>query len=83
MQGQGRGRREPDVKDWRVARTIFVADDDKTAERYARTGNNSPYEFYWSQMHYKMKRGKRLYVFKSHRTSPTRKSRSTTCWTIA
>src|SRR5436305_6311554 len=40
----------PDVKDWRVARTICVADDDKTAERYARTGNNSPYEFYWSQM---------------------------------
>ena len=42
---------EPDVNDWRVARTIFVADDDKTAERYARTGANSPYEFYWSQMH--------------------------------
>ena len=36
-------------------------------ERYARTGNNSPYEFYWSQMLYKMKRGKRLYVFKSHK----------------
>ena len=61
---------EPDVKDWRVARTIFVADDDKTAERYGRTGNNSPYEFYWSQMHYKMKRGKRLYVFKSHKDQP-------------
>ncbi len=53
-----------------MARTIFVADDDKTAERYARTGANSPYEFYWSQMHYKMKRGKRLYVFKSHKDQP-------------
>src|SRR6476620_838134 len=61
---------EPKVSDWRVARTICVADDDKTAERYARTGNNSPYEFYWSQMHYKMKRGKRLYVFKSHKEQP-------------
>ena len=61
---------EPKVADWRVARTICVADDDKTAERYARTGNNSPYEFYWSQMHYKMKRGKRLYVFKSHKEQP-------------
>jgi alkanesulfonate monooxygenase SsuD/methylene tetrahydromethanopterin reductase-like flavin-dependent oxidoreductase (luciferase family) len=58
---------KPDVNDWRVARTIFVADDDKTAERYARSGANSPYEFYWSQMHYKMTRGKRLYVFKSHK----------------
>src|SRR3974390_825977 len=32
-----------DPDDWRVARTIFVADDDKTAERYARTDANSPY----------------------------------------
>src|SRR5438270_3366202 len=61
---------KPDVRDWRVARTIFVADDDKTAERYARTAKGSPYEFYWSQMHYKMKRGKRLYVFKSHKEQP-------------
>jgi alkanesulfonate monooxygenase SsuD/methylene tetrahydromethanopterin reductase-like flavin-dependent oxidoreductase (luciferase family) len=61
---------KPDVKDWRVARTICVADDDKTAERYGRTGAGNPYEFYWSQMHYKMKRGKRLYVFKSHKEQP-------------
>ena len=59
-----------DVKDWRVARTICVADDDKTAERYGRNGANNPYEFYWSQMHYKMGRGKRLYVFKSHKDQP-------------
>jgi alkanesulfonate monooxygenase SsuD/methylene tetrahydromethanopterin reductase-like flavin-dependent oxidoreductase (luciferase family) len=58
---------EPKVSDWRVARTIFVADDDKTAARYGRTDPNSPYEFYWSQMLYKMRRGKRLYVFKSHK----------------
>jgi alkanesulfonate monooxygenase SsuD/methylene tetrahydromethanopterin reductase-like flavin-dependent oxidoreductase (luciferase family) len=58
------------VSDWRIARTICVADDDKTAERYARSGNNSPYVFYWSQMHYKMKRGKRLYVFKGHKEQP-------------
>jgi alkanesulfonate monooxygenase SsuD/methylene tetrahydromethanopterin reductase-like flavin-dependent oxidoreductase (luciferase family) len=61
---------KPDVKDWRIARTIFVADDDKAAEGYARTAKGSPYEFYWSQMHYKMKRGKRLYVFKSHKEQP-------------
>jgi alkanesulfonate monooxygenase SsuD/methylene tetrahydromethanopterin reductase-like flavin-dependent oxidoreductase (luciferase family) len=61
---------KPDVKDWRVARTICVADDDKTAERYSRTGNGNPYEFYWSQMLFKMKRGKRAYVFKSHKDQP-------------
>jgi len=61
---------EPKVADWRVARNIFVADDDKTAARYGRTDPNSPYQFYWSQMLYKMKRGKRLYVFKSHKDQP-------------
>ena len=58
---------EPKVSDWRVARNIFVADDDKTAARYGRTDPNSPYQFYWSQMLYTMRRGKRLYVFKSHK----------------
>src|SRR5436190_1837702 len=65
--GKAEAGAEANGADWRVARTIFVADDDKTAERYARTAKGSPYEFYWSQMHYKMKRGKRLFVFKSHK----------------
>ena len=60
----------PDIGDWRIARTICVADDDKTAERYARSGANSPYVFYWSQMLFKMKRGRRAYVFKSHNDQP-------------
>jgi alkanesulfonate monooxygenase SsuD/methylene tetrahydromethanopterin reductase-like flavin-dependent oxidoreductase (luciferase family) len=59
-----------EVEDWRVARTIFVADDDKTAERYGRTDEKSPYRFYFSQMRAKMKRGNRLYVFKSHKEQP-------------
>ena len=58
---------EAGVADWRVARTIFVADDDRAAARYGRTDANSAYRFYWSQMLTKMKRGKRLYVFKSHK----------------
>ncbi len=58
------------VADWRVARTIFVADDDKTARRYGREDANSPYLHYFSQMFSKMKRGNRLYVFKSHREQP-------------
>jgi alkanesulfonate monooxygenase SsuD/methylene tetrahydromethanopterin reductase-like flavin-dependent oxidoreductase (luciferase family) len=58
------------VADWRVARTIFVADDDKTALAYGREDKNSPYRFYFEQMRGKMKRGNRLYVFKSHKEQP-------------
>jgi alkanesulfonate monooxygenase SsuD/methylene tetrahydromethanopterin reductase-like flavin-dependent oxidoreductase (luciferase family) len=61
---------EPKVADWRIARTIFVADDEKTAARYGREDANSPYAFYWSQMWAKMKRGKRLYVFKKYKDQP-------------
>ena len=58
------------VGDWRVARTIFVADDDKTAKRYGGEDANSPYRHYFGQMLGKMKRGNRLYVFKSHKEQP-------------
>ena len=42
----------------------------KTARRYGREDANSPYRFYFSQMAAKMKRGNRLYVFKSHKEQP-------------
>jgi alkanesulfonate monooxygenase SsuD/methylene tetrahydromethanopterin reductase-like flavin-dependent oxidoreductase (luciferase family) len=58
------------VSDWRVARTIFVADDDKIARRYGYEDAESPYRFYFSQMRAKMKRGNRLYVFKSYKEQP-------------
>ncbi len=53
-----------------MARTIFVADDDQVAARYGRDDANSPYRFYFEQMRGKMERGKRLYVFKSHKEQP-------------
>ena len=58
------------VSDWRVARTIFVADDDATAKRYGYEDASGPYRFYFSQMRAKMERGNRLYVFKSHKEQP-------------
>jgi alkanesulfonate monooxygenase SsuD/methylene tetrahydromethanopterin reductase-like flavin-dependent oxidoreductase (luciferase family) len=58
---------EAKVSDWRVARTIFVADDDKTAARYAREDRASPYCFYYQQMHAKLARSKRLGGFKTHK----------------
>lgn len=56
--------------DWRVARTIFVADDDATAARYARHDPNSPYVAYYRQMLAKLTRSKRLFVMKSHKDQP-------------
>jgi alkanesulfonate monooxygenase SsuD/methylene tetrahydromethanopterin reductase-like flavin-dependent oxidoreductase (luciferase family) len=53
-----------DPREWRVARTIFVADDDATAQAYGKTDPNSPYRFYLSQMYAKLKRANRHAVFK-------------------
>ena len=50
--------------DWRVARTIFVADDEATAQRYGADDANSPYRYYYRQMLTKMKMGKRHVIFK-------------------
>jgi alkanesulfonate monooxygenase SsuD/methylene tetrahydromethanopterin reductase-like flavin-dependent oxidoreductase (luciferase family) len=61
---------EPNTADWRVARAICVNEDEKVAARYGRDDANSPYRFYYEQMRAKMKRGKRLYVFKSHKEQP-------------
>jgi alkanesulfonate monooxygenase SsuD/methylene tetrahydromethanopterin reductase-like flavin-dependent oxidoreductase (luciferase family) len=61
---------EAKTDDWRIARTIFVADDDATAARYAREQSSSPYRFYFEQMHAKLIRSKRLFVFKSHKEQP-------------
>ncbi|MEY2622725.1 MAG: hypothetical protein RIT26_2545 [Pseudomonadota bacterium] len=52
--------------DWRVARTIFVADDSATARRYGRQDANSPYRYYYRQMLTKMMISKRHVIFKKH-----------------
>jgi alkanesulfonate monooxygenase SsuD/methylene tetrahydromethanopterin reductase-like flavin-dependent oxidoreductase (luciferase family) len=65
--GKAEAGQRADVTDWRVARTIFVADDDKTALRYGGADSKSPYLHYFEQMRAKMKRGHRLYVFKSYK----------------
>ncbi|MDO9414441.1 MAG: LLM class flavin-dependent oxidoreductase [Pseudolabrys sp.] len=54
---------------WRVARSIFVADDEKTAKAYA-TDPNGPYRYYYSQLYTKLKMNGRIELFKSHREQP-------------
>ena len=67
-EGKHRAGKTPDPAEWRIARTIFVADDDKVAERYARKDAASPYRFYWTQLREKMMRAKRHVIFKMHET---------------
>ena len=66
VEGCARGGRGADPDNWRVAKSIFVADDEATARRYA-TDPDSPYRFYHSQMLTKMKRAGRADLFKPDR----------------
>lgn len=69
-QGKRKAGRIADPADWRIARTIFVADDDKVAERYGRQDPNSPYRFYWRLLLTKMMLSKRHIIFKTHQDQP-------------
>ena len=62
--------RAADRSVWRVARSIFVAEDDKLAERYGRSDAASPYRFYMKQLSTKLGRAKRLAAFKRSEDMP-------------
>jgi alkanesulfonate monooxygenase SsuD/methylene tetrahydromethanopterin reductase-like flavin-dependent oxidoreductase (luciferase family) len=70
VQGKEGVQETADPQDWRIARTVFVADDEAVAQRYGREDENSPYRFYYSQMLTKMKKLGRLELFKKHREQP-------------
>ena len=65
-EGKARAGKKADPADWRIARTIFVSDDDRVARRYAREDAASPYRFYWKQLREKMMRARRHVIFKLH-----------------
>jgi alkanesulfonate monooxygenase SsuD/methylene tetrahydromethanopterin reductase-like flavin-dependent oxidoreductase (luciferase family) len=56
-------------QDWRVARSIFVADDEATAQEYAK-GAQSPYRFYYKQLMTKLIANGRPELFKADRAMP-------------
>jgi alkanesulfonate monooxygenase SsuD/methylene tetrahydromethanopterin reductase-like flavin-dependent oxidoreductase (luciferase family) len=56
--------------DWRIARTVFVADDADVAEAYGRADANSPYRYYYGKMLGKMRSLGRLALFKTSREQP-------------
>jgi alkanesulfonate monooxygenase SsuD/methylene tetrahydromethanopterin reductase-like flavin-dependent oxidoreductase (luciferase family) len=56
--------------EWRVAKSIFVADDDKVAERYGRSAEG-PYHFYFKQLVRKLVGfGGRSNLFKLDQSQP-------------
>jgi alkanesulfonate monooxygenase SsuD/methylene tetrahydromethanopterin reductase-like flavin-dependent oxidoreductase (luciferase family) len=69
VEGCERVGRKADPANWRVARSIFVADDEKTAKAYA-TDPDSPYRHYYSQLFTKLKMNGRIELFKTRRDQP-------------
>ena len=57
-------------QDWRVARSIFVHDDHKTALDYGKDNARSPYRFYFNQLFTKLKKANRHAAFKPERDFP-------------
>jgi alkanesulfonate monooxygenase SsuD/methylene tetrahydromethanopterin reductase-like flavin-dependent oxidoreductase (luciferase family) len=69
-QGCAEGGHKADRANWRVARSIFVADDDKVAKSYGGDDPKSPYRFYMSQLSAKLRRGRKIGGFKHHPSVP-------------
>ena len=67
--GCEKGGRRADPKNWRVAKSIFVADDRATARRYA-TGPDGPYHFYYRSLFTKLKAAGRANLFKTYKDQP-------------
>jgi alkanesulfonate monooxygenase SsuD/methylene tetrahydromethanopterin reductase-like flavin-dependent oxidoreductase (luciferase family) len=69
VEGCERGGRPADPANWRVAKSVFVADDDKTAKAYA-TDPDGPYHYYYRSLFTKLKKNGRIELFKTHRDMP-------------
>jgi alkanesulfonate monooxygenase SsuD/methylene tetrahydromethanopterin reductase-like flavin-dependent oxidoreductase (luciferase family) len=64
-EGKRRAGLTADAADWRVARTIFVADDERVALDYGRRNARSPYRYYWNMLLRKMMISRRHIIFKT------------------
>ena len=59
----------PDPAGWRVAKTVLVADDERTAREYG-FGPHSPYRHYYQQLGFKLMRAGRANLFKTDPALP-------------
>lgn len=69
VEGCERAGRPADPANWRIGRSIFVAEDETVARDYA-TGPKSPYRRYYHSVFTKLKANGRLEIFKTHRDQP-------------
>ncbi|HEX5231771.1 MAG TPA: LLM class flavin-dependent oxidoreductase, partial [Bradyrhizobium sp.] len=69
VEGCQRIGRAADPANWRVAKSVFVADDASTAKAYA-TDPNGPYVYYYRSLFTKLKRSGRIELFKVSREQP-------------
>ncbi len=69
VEGCERGNRKADPANWRVAKSVFVADDDATAKAYAMDAM-SPYRAYYQSLATKLIKNGRSELFKTSRDMP-------------
>jgi alkanesulfonate monooxygenase SsuD/methylene tetrahydromethanopterin reductase-like flavin-dependent oxidoreductase (luciferase family) len=69
IEGCRAGGREPDLANWRVAKSVFVAEDSATARAYAH-GPKSPYVHYYNSLFTKLVRNGRSNLFKEDPDMP-------------
>ena len=69
VEGCAKGGRPADAANWRVAKSVFVADDDQTAREYA-TSAVSPYRQYYQSLATKLIKNGRAELFKTSRDMP-------------
>ena len=69
VEGCERGGRRADPANWRIAKSIFVADDLAAARRYA-TDAGGPYHHYYNSLATKLIKGGRGNLFKRDQKAP-------------
>jgi alkanesulfonate monooxygenase SsuD/methylene tetrahydromethanopterin reductase-like flavin-dependent oxidoreductase (luciferase family) len=69
VEGCGRAKRAADPANWRVAKSVFVADDLATARHYA-TAPEGPYHHYYRTLGSKLIRHGRANLFKADPAAP-------------
>ena len=69
LEGLANAGKVEDPRGWRVAKCIFVADDEETARRYARS-TDGPYGFYFSNLMRKLGGSGRISLFAAYPEQP-------------
>src|SRR3984893_5703736 len=69
VEGCARVGRPADPANWRVAKSVFVCEDEATAKRYVNDPDG-PYRYYYDQLYTKLKRGNRHVAFKTRADQP-------------